>query len=48
LLAAITSNVFLPMLPVEPKTATFFAAADIGHSRGVDVLENSSIRRRPI
>src|SRR4029079_11553240 len=32
LLAAITSNAFLPMLPVDPKTATFLAATDIGRS----------------
>ena len=27
-LAAMTSNAFRPILPVDPKTATFFAAAD--------------------
>ena len=34
-LAAITSNALVPMLPVEPNTATFFVAADIRPIVGV-------------
>ena len=33
-LAAITSSALVPMLPVEPKTATFFVATGIGPFRG--------------